>query len=134
MKYRNLIPELETTISGFADNSKKKNQKMNPDPRFFWHVTVNTHIFFLAPSSSMASVTQNRNIFFQPPLRVWNHLTNLYQTWLEGSFDGLLSKLCPSPAFHQRWLPLLKIRIFLKWPLILHFWLEWPSIKIICIL
>ena len=39
-----------TTISGFVDNNNKK--KINPDrptdPRFFWHATVNTHIFFLA--------------------------------------------------------------------------------------
>jgi hypothetical protein len=49
MKCRNRIPERETTISGFADNKKKK--KINPDRPtldFFWHVTVNTHIFFLA--------------------------------------------------------------------------------------
>ena len=38
MKYRNRIPEPGTTISGFVDRPT--------DPRFFWHVTVNTHIFF----------------------------------------------------------------------------------------
>jgi hypothetical protein len=38
MKY--LIPEPGTTISGFADE-----KKINADPRFVWHVTVNTHIF-----------------------------------------------------------------------------------------
>ena len=43
MKYR--IPEPGTTISGFADNNNKK-KLMPTDPRFFWHVTVNTHIYF----------------------------------------------------------------------------------------
>jgi hypothetical protein len=46
MKYRNWIPEPGMTISGFADNKKKRSQPT--DPRFFWHVTVNTHFFFLA--------------------------------------------------------------------------------------
>jgi hypothetical protein len=48
MKYRILEPG--TTISGFADNKKIKikNESRPTDPRFFWHVTVNTHIFFLA--------------------------------------------------------------------------------------
>jgi hypothetical protein len=41
MKYRNQISG--TTISGFVDSKKKKWQ---PDPRFFWHVTVNTHFFY----------------------------------------------------------------------------------------
>ena len=46
MKYR--IPEPGTTISGFADSKKKKKKKLMPtDPRFFWHVIVNTHIFSL---------------------------------------------------------------------------------------
>ena len=31
MKYRNRIPEPGTTISGFADNKKIKNEKINPD-------------------------------------------------------------------------------------------------------
>ena len=38
MKYRNRIPEPETTISGFADSKKKKKKKKNlmpTDPRFF---------------------------------------------------------------------------------------------------
>ena len=43
MKYR--IREPGTTISGFADSLKKK-KLMPTDPRFFCHVTVNTHIFF----------------------------------------------------------------------------------------
>jgi hypothetical protein len=30
-KYRNPIPEPGTTISGFADNKKTKNEKINPD-------------------------------------------------------------------------------------------------------
>jgi hypothetical protein len=30
MKYRNWIPEPGTTISGFADNKKKKQKKNNP--------------------------------------------------------------------------------------------------------
>ena len=48
MEYRNRIPEPGTTISGIADSYKKKKKKLMPtDPRFFWHVTVNTHIFFL---------------------------------------------------------------------------------------
>ena len=42
-----LIPEPGTTISGFAD-SKIKKKSMPTDPGFFWHVTINTHIFFLA--------------------------------------------------------------------------------------
>ena len=28
---------------------KKKNESRPTDPRFFWHVTVNTHIFFFWP-------------------------------------------------------------------------------------
>ena len=47
MKYQNRIPEPGITISGFADSEKKK-KLMPTDPRFFGHVTVNTHIFFLA--------------------------------------------------------------------------------------
>jgi hypothetical protein len=37
MKYWNRIPELGTTISGFADNNnkKKKNESRPTDPRFF---------------------------------------------------------------------------------------------------
>ena len=37
-----------TTISGFADSKKKKKKNWcrPTDPRFFWHVTVNTHFFF----------------------------------------------------------------------------------------
>ena len=31
MKYRNRIPEPGTTISGFAENKKKKKKKINPD-------------------------------------------------------------------------------------------------------
>jgi hypothetical protein len=31
MKYRNRIPEAATTISGFADNKKKKRKKINLD-------------------------------------------------------------------------------------------------------
>jgi hypothetical protein len=30
-KYRNPIPEPGTTISGFADNKKIKNEKINPE-------------------------------------------------------------------------------------------------------
>ena len=45
MKYRYRIPEPGTTISGFADNKKKINPD-RPTLDFFWHVTVNTHIFF----------------------------------------------------------------------------------------
>jgi hypothetical protein len=46
MKYRNRIPEPGTTISSFADNKTKINKKLMPtDPRYFCHVTVNTHIF-----------------------------------------------------------------------------------------
>ena len=39
------IPEPGTTISGFADNKKKKNYSRPTDPRYFLQVTVNTHIF-----------------------------------------------------------------------------------------
>ena len=48
MKYQNRIPEQGTTISGFADNKRKKKKKINPDrPTLdFFDVTVNTHIFF----------------------------------------------------------------------------------------
>ena len=46
MKYR--IPEPGTTISGFADNRKKKEKKSRPtDPRFF--DSKHTHIFFFWP-------------------------------------------------------------------------------------
>jgi hypothetical protein len=31
MKYRNRIPKPGTTISGFADNKKKKKKKINPE-------------------------------------------------------------------------------------------------------
>jgi hypothetical protein len=31
MKYRNRIPDPGTTISGFADNKKEKEKKINPD-------------------------------------------------------------------------------------------------------
>ena len=51
MKY--WIPEPgRKTISGFAD-SKKKEKLMSTDPRFFLHVTVNTHIFFFWPYSDL---------------------------------------------------------------------------------
>ena len=44
MKYR--IPEPGTTISGFLPIvKKKKNNLMPTDPRFFGHVTINTHIY-----------------------------------------------------------------------------------------
>jgi hypothetical protein len=42
MKYRNRIPEPETTISGFAD-SQNIFFLMPTDPRFFWHVTINIY-------------------------------------------------------------------------------------------
>jgi hypothetical protein len=45
MKCRNRIPETGTTISGFTDNNNKI-KKIPTNPKFFWHVTVNTHIFF----------------------------------------------------------------------------------------
>jgi hypothetical protein len=49
MKYRNRILEPGTTISGFADSKKRRKTKLMPtDPRFFGHVTVNTHFFCLA--------------------------------------------------------------------------------------
>ena len=45
MEYR--IPEPGTTIFGFADSKKKKKKCLMPtDPRIFFNVTVNTHIFF----------------------------------------------------------------------------------------
>jgi hypothetical protein len=37
MKYR--IPGPGTTISGFADNNKKKNLYQPTDPRFFWQAS-----------------------------------------------------------------------------------------------
>ena len=45
MKYRNRIPEPGMTISGFADS--QIFFLMPTDPRFFWHVIINT-LFFLA--------------------------------------------------------------------------------------
>ena len=67
MKYR--IPEPGTTISGFADNN---NKKMNPDPRFFLHVTVNTHFFFWSniykkQHGARPCVEKMQFIFFVPP-------------------------------------------------------------------
>jgi hypothetical protein len=67
MKYR--IPEPGTTISSFADNN---NKKMNPDPRFFLHVTVNTHFFFWSniykkQHGARPCVEKMQFIFFVPP-------------------------------------------------------------------
>ena len=45
MKYRNRIPEPETTISGCADNKKRK--KINPDqPTLDFFDSNRTYIFF----------------------------------------------------------------------------------------
>ena len=44
-KYRNRIPELGTTISGLPIIKLKKKIFRPTDPRFFLHVTVNTHNF-----------------------------------------------------------------------------------------
>jgi hypothetical protein len=46
MKYRNRIPEPGTTISGFADNKKKKYNN-NPDrPTLDFFDSKHTYIFF----------------------------------------------------------------------------------------
>ena len=43
-----------TTIFGFADSKKKITKILMPtDPRFFLHVTINTHIFFFGPYSDL---------------------------------------------------------------------------------
>ena len=56
MKYQ--IPEPGMTISGFADSYYKKKKKLMPtDPIFFWHVTVNTHIFFFGLICDLISFT-----------------------------------------------------------------------------
>jgi hypothetical protein len=61
MRYRNRIPEPGTTISGFAD-SKKKNLMPN-NPRFFSHVTINTH-FFLSRHLLKLFYDENTEFFY----------------------------------------------------------------------
>jgi hypothetical protein len=53
-KFQNEISDSgTTTISGLVDSKKK----MKTDPRFYLHVTVNTHIFLLANSPIQRAVT-----------------------------------------------------------------------------
>jgi hypothetical protein len=54
MKYRNRIPEPETTISGFADNKKK----INPDrPTLdFFDMWQYTHIYLFWPKLALRAI------------------------------------------------------------------------------
>ena len=45
MKYWNRIQEWLFPVLLIAKKKRRKKKKMQTDPRFFWHVTVNTHIF-----------------------------------------------------------------------------------------
>jgi len=78
MKLRNQILEPGTTISGFADNEKNNNKKIkNADrPRFFWHVTVNTHIFFIWPKNeAIRSKSKDWFIRNQDSVSGWNDMS-----------------------------------------------------------
>jgi hypothetical protein len=59
IKYRNrerLFPVLSII-------KKKKNESRPTDPRFFWHVTVNTHIFFVGLSKVISCTVFVLSIF-----------------------------------------------------------------------